>query len=92
MAFKILLTIDENVVHWPNKKMKKCTFLGSDNKRYQADITPGEAYLLLELKVLESKLTQWQLSSLTKKIEAFGDDRYAEGSHDESLSNMGEEL
>ena len=82
-----LLTIDANITHWPDTKMKKCTCLGSDNKKYVADLLPSETELVLELKRLKSKLTQWELESLIKKIDNYADEIYDEGVISESISN-----
>ena len=77
----MLKTIDEDVKHWPNKKMKRCTFIGNDNATYQGDILPEEADLILELRRLRSDnvLNQWQEEALIKKIDALMDAKYSEG-------------
>jgi hypothetical protein len=82
-------TIDEDVKHWPDKKMKKCTILAPDNSTYQADLIPEEVELVMELKRLQSNkvLNQWQFESLVKKIDAFGDARWSEGNFDGEMSN-----
>ena len=76
-----IITIDEDVKHWPDKKMKKCTLLASDNSKYQADLLPEEVDLVMELNSLYKNkvLNQWQYESLVKKIDAFSDARWNEG-------------
>jgi hypothetical protein len=84
-----IVTIDEDVVHWPNKKMKKCSILANDNKTYQADLLPEEVELVMELKSLRSNgvLNQWQQEKLVKLIDAYGDARWNDGNFDGEMGN-----
>ena len=87
-----LLTVDEDITHYPDKKMKKCTLLGADNKKYEADLLPSEVALILEFKRLSWVLNDQAIANLQQLISDFGDERYHEGGEDERMANMGEEL
>lgn len=75
----IILTIDENVVLYPSRKAKRCTCLGSDNKKFQADIPEAEVKLQMYIESLKHKLTQAEIGKLKELADEFGSEQRRHG-------------
>lgn len=82
-----LKTVNADVIHYPNRKMKQCTCVSSDNSTYEADICPEEVDLILHLKSIKHKLNSQEYKKLIKLIDALSDAAYEQGSSDEIMNN-----
>ena len=89
----IILEKGDIVDVWPGRKNAyRCIVFNSDNTKSEMSIPKAECELLMQLRIMKSKLTESQMLALKELITSFGDERYYQGISDESIQNAGADI